>query len=257
GRLNEAVTQLNRSAKLFGTEGKVTDWLFLAMTHHRLGNSGEARRWLEKAVQWLDESTLERPKDAGLGIPVPWSTWLQVQLLRQEAEVLIKGTPHIDPEPAPGAHATRLAYARAHLRLGQWDQAAADFSRVIERRPKDLGLRTERLTCYLRLGQWEKAALDFDVLLEVRPTDLALQAERGRCRLRAGKANEAAADFIHIVERRQASFDKTPMLLPVREALGEAYRELAEAQRAQGRVSDAVATLGRLRDLWPGHAAHL
>src|SRR5262249_28177777 len=70
-------------------------------------------------------------------------------------------------------------------------------------------------------------------------------------------AREAADDFTRIVERRRADFDKTPMVLATREALGEAYRELAEAQRTQGRLTDSAATLGRLRDLWPGHAAHL
>jgi hypothetical protein len=33
--------------------GQVVDWLFLAMANERLGNSGEAKLWYERATLWI------------------------------------------------------------------------------------------------------------------------------------------------------------------------------------------------------------
>ena len=33
--------------------GHASDWLFLAMAHHKLGNRDEARKWYDRAVGWL------------------------------------------------------------------------------------------------------------------------------------------------------------------------------------------------------------
>ena len=35
--------------------GKSSDWLFVAMSHWRLGNREEARRWYDKAAAWMDQ----------------------------------------------------------------------------------------------------------------------------------------------------------------------------------------------------------
>ncbi|MFN0006464.1 MAG: protein kinase domain-containing protein [Planctomycetota bacterium] len=52
GDLEGAVEALRRSVQVQGA-GHVVDWLFLAMSHQKLGRTGEARIWYEHAVDWM------------------------------------------------------------------------------------------------------------------------------------------------------------------------------------------------------------
>jgi len=56
--------------------GAPQDWLFLAMAHWQKGEQGQARRWYDKAVGWMDTN---KPKDEELA------------RFRAEAEALIQG----------------------------------------------------------------------------------------------------------------------------------------------------------------------
>ena len=56
------------------------NWLGLALVHHHLGHPEEARRCLDKGIQWL-----EREGPAKL----PPQDWLEAQLLRHEAEGML------------------------------------------------------------------------------------------------------------------------------------------------------------------------
>jgi Flp pilus assembly protein TadD len=58
-------------------------WLFLAMTHARLGQQDEARRWLEKAMQ-----AIKQPGPVVL--TMPWVRSLTLRLLHREAQGLVK-----------------------------------------------------------------------------------------------------------------------------------------------------------------------
>ena len=90
GRFQEAIEHLNKGIKAHGKEGDAFDWLFLAMAHQRLGHSDEARKWLDRAVQWIDQSTRDHPKDDSLGTPIGWAPWMILKVLRREAESLMK-----------------------------------------------------------------------------------------------------------------------------------------------------------------------
>jgi WD40 repeat protein/tetratricopeptide (TPR) repeat protein/tRNA A-37 threonylcarbamoyl transferase component Bud32 len=80
GLHKEAVSELNEAVKLHGMGGRTWDFLFLAMAHHQLGQHDEARTWLDKGL-WVDasEKTLQETQR------------LELQLLRREAEALIRG----------------------------------------------------------------------------------------------------------------------------------------------------------------------
>jgi hypothetical protein len=41
--------------KELGSAGDSNEWFLLAMAHWRLGNKGEARRWYDKAVAWMED----------------------------------------------------------------------------------------------------------------------------------------------------------------------------------------------------------
>jgi Flp pilus assembly protein TadD len=101
GRLEEAVQRLSEAVRASGGDGTYADWLLLAMAHQRLGHGAEARRWLDKAVRWLDRADWPQPKDVA---PSPtWPERLEAQLLRREAEALVKGAapPAAKPRASP------------------------------------------------------------------------------------------------------------------------------------------------------------
>jgi WD40 repeat protein/Flp pilus assembly protein TadD len=85
GRFPEAVAKLNKAASAWKGEGSAWDWLFLAMAHHRLGDTEQARRHLDKAVRRIDRAT-----EAG-SAALQWSERLEFSLLRREAEALVNG----------------------------------------------------------------------------------------------------------------------------------------------------------------------
>jgi hypothetical protein len=67
----------------------VLSWLWLALANHRGGNDGEARLWLGKAAQWLDQQGDRMPRDTrDLGLHR--HAWLEAHVLRREAEGLLR-----------------------------------------------------------------------------------------------------------------------------------------------------------------------
>jgi WD40 repeat protein/Flp pilus assembly protein TadD len=85
GKYQDAVRRLLESGRT--RDGSTaTEWLFLAMAYHRLKRPEEARSWLGKATQWLAKQRLAEG-DAAL----PWTQKLEWELLRAEAEALVKG----------------------------------------------------------------------------------------------------------------------------------------------------------------------
>jgi tetratricopeptide (TPR) repeat protein len=86
-----AVERLNQAVANQGQGGRVESWLFLALAHQRLGHDEEARRWLDKAVAWIDQRQLGRPEDATGRASLPWQDRLQLILLCQEAKAAVRG----------------------------------------------------------------------------------------------------------------------------------------------------------------------
>jgi tetratricopeptide (TPR) repeat protein len=87
GNAREALKRLNEAYEARGNkENAVDDWLFQGMTYARLGNSGEAKKALEKASKWIDAAS--KPKEGAA--PQSWSRRLELHLLRKEAEAVVK-----------------------------------------------------------------------------------------------------------------------------------------------------------------------
>jgi WD40 repeat protein/serine/threonine protein kinase/tetratricopeptide (TPR) repeat protein len=64
-------------------------YYFLAMAHHRLGHKEEARQWLAKAVAQTDKELRDGVQPSG---PERWVRKPTLQILRAEAEALLRGT---------------------------------------------------------------------------------------------------------------------------------------------------------------------
>jgi tetratricopeptide (TPR) repeat protein len=89
GRYQEASELLHQCLKNNPAwDGKVLNWLWLALTNHQMGKKADAREWLDKATQWLDKCSKRIPL-ATEGIPLHLHDWLEAHVLRREAEALI------------------------------------------------------------------------------------------------------------------------------------------------------------------------
>jgi hypothetical protein len=87
----EAVAELNEAVKRDAQGGTWADYLFLAMAQQRLGRADEARKWLERAGQALDKEA-----------PADWGRRLQQEVLRREAEQLLRGAADTPGQPGKG-----------------------------------------------------------------------------------------------------------------------------------------------------------
>jgi Flp pilus assembly protein TadD len=99
GRFEVAVKQLTEATELSShpyRTNMLCTWFFLAMAHHRLGHTDEARRWFDKAMQGTAEAlksrteSLEKSGNRDGVIPPNWSRKLTLRLLRGEAKELIQ-----------------------------------------------------------------------------------------------------------------------------------------------------------------------
>jgi WD40 repeat protein/serine/threonine protein kinase/Flp pilus assembly protein TadD len=81
GDLKSAPRRLNEAQTIHGVRPCPHEWLWLSIVHGRMGSPREARKWLEKAT-----ASLHSPDAASL----PWVQRVQLELLRHEAEGLLK-----------------------------------------------------------------------------------------------------------------------------------------------------------------------
>jgi WD40 repeat protein/tetratricopeptide (TPR) repeat protein len=201
GQFEHAVANLGRAVADRQQTGTPADWLFLAMAHHRLGHAEQAKTWLDRAEQWLKESTRDKPKDDSLGTPVGWDTWLELQLLRREAANLedndkqalaeLDGAIKDKPEEPRGW----IERARFHKYRRHWEQAEADYAKAIEAQPdKPLG-QAVRGRYYAERRQWDRAAADFLKVVEMQPQDARARLECGSAYAEDGHWEQAAAQF--------------------------------------------------------------
>ena len=89
GQYQESLKRLTEAEAVYGPDDErlsaiAYNWLFLAMAHHRLGHVEEEEKWHDKAVQSIDQKTTAAVN------PLPWNRRLTLQLLRREAEELLK-----------------------------------------------------------------------------------------------------------------------------------------------------------------------
>jgi WD40 repeat protein/tetratricopeptide (TPR) repeat protein/tRNA A-37 threonylcarbamoyl transferase component Bud32 len=85
-QFKEATARLEEAVKLHGKGGSPNTWLFLAMAHHRLNRSAEARKWFDKAVEYVQ--TDAGRKDGSRAHSWEWNQ--ELRLLRGEAEALLR-----------------------------------------------------------------------------------------------------------------------------------------------------------------------
>src|SRR5262249_53664657 len=90
GLVNESVKTLQDGLVADGRPGRaVVSWLWLALAHKQLGQPEEARRWLARAANWLDQQGGRMPADTP-ALGAHRHNWLEAHALRREAEALLR-----------------------------------------------------------------------------------------------------------------------------------------------------------------------
>jgi len=59
----------------------------------------------------------------------------------------------------------------SRLSLGRYEDAIANFDRVLELHPNNARALGDRGCAYMKLGEWEKALADLEKAVELRPQD--------------------------------------------------------------------------------------
>jgi WD40 repeat protein len=90
GQWDRALARLEESAAA-APENAWRTWPVLALVHHRLGHTAEARRWLERAAERHKEWARLRAEPAG-GFALP-ADWPEFEALYAEARTLLAGGP--------------------------------------------------------------------------------------------------------------------------------------------------------------------
>jgi tetratricopeptide (TPR) repeat protein len=111
GRFDEAARRLHQAEAAFqktpvpsAAWSIAYTWLFLALTHERLGHADQARQWLDRAVREIDNPPAATAKMNRL-----WVRQQAFRLLRREAEQQLQGStngprqPDKKAEPPPQA----------------------------------------------------------------------------------------------------------------------------------------------------------
>jgi hypothetical protein len=84
------VAKLNDARKAHPRGGAPFDYLFLAMAHYHLQHAEEARDCLKEGVRLTDLAFAGKLDDPTLPMPLFWIQRLELQILRQEAEELVR-----------------------------------------------------------------------------------------------------------------------------------------------------------------------
>jgi tetratricopeptide (TPR) repeat protein len=189
----------------------------LAMAHHRLGQTNEARQALEAAAKAIDGWTEQRYQvqdwrgwvhhhGAEASWPIDWWDWLECRLYYHEARVLIDGSP---PRDDPRLHVLR---ARAFASLHWPEKAVPEYDAALKLSPQDPQIRLEahrnRGYSCIEPRQWGKAAAEFAKACELQPDDSYLWRFHAVAHLAAGDVAAYRKACTAMAERFEKTEDR-------------------------------------------------
>jgi WD40 repeat protein/tRNA A-37 threonylcarbamoyl transferase component Bud32 len=90
GHFQKAIAKLTPLIPASLNSGDVVNLLFLAMATRKVGRTDQAVEILTKASRWIDRTVLGEPGNVP-AISLPWDQWLELRLVRQEAERVVRG----------------------------------------------------------------------------------------------------------------------------------------------------------------------
>jgi len=178
----------------------------LAMAHHRLGQTAQARQALDAAAEAIDRWTNYGMDHGASDWPISWWEWLECQLYYREAKVLIDGSP---PPDDPRLHVFR---ARAFAGIQWSEKAVPEYDAALKLKPQDPQIRGEahlnRADHYRRLQQWGEAAAEFAKACELWPWKSHLWDNRAVAHLAAGDVDAYRQTCTAMLERFEETEDR-------------------------------------------------
>ena len=121
-------------------------------------------------------------------------------------------TPRPEPiakvEPSPEMLAAqpkvwehRVTLAKTYAEQGQWDEAAAEYTKAIELKPDAWEPWSGRAFTHLNRKQWDSAVADFSKAIDLAPKVHTNWWHRGHAYLNLAQWDKAAADFGKVVDQ--------------------------------------------------------
>ena len=136
---------------------------------------------------------------------------------------MVHFTAQIEQNPTSRAYFERGA---AHISLGDYKPAVADFSKAIELDPQNLPALNDRGTTYRRLGESEKAKADFDKMISAGTRHPAAYTNRGLAWLDLGNVEQAMVDLHVALELDQKYAPAWEASGAAREAMGHTAKAI-------------------------------
>src|SRR5947207_7515150 len=93
----------------------------------------------------------------------------------------------------------------AHLKRGMAAQATVSLEKAKAREPEKASIREALGIAYFRIGRWEEAEAEFRKMLELSPIDDYAHYALGRCLQKQGRATEANGHYKLASSLRPAS----------------------------------------------------
>ena len=84
---------------------------------------------------------------------------------------------------------------RAHLKRGMAAQATVALEKAKRREPEKASIREALGIAYFRIGRWEEAEAEFRKMLELSPIDDYAHYALGRCLQKQGREREANGHY--------------------------------------------------------------
>jgi len=176
--------------------GPLLAWLVLAMAHHRLGHTDEARSWLDKAVQRMDKESAA--KEIG-PLRLQSHVWAMCLVLRREAQELLSKASTDLPSRTSAVRRRNpymaVSLGRALLRKGSYPEAVVEFTKAIELKPDLVNAWGGRGEAHQRLGQKDAALAECSKAIDLDPWFAPSWKGRGGVYLQLGQADKALADY--------------------------------------------------------------
>jgi tetratricopeptide (TPR) repeat protein len=148
-------------------------------------------------------------------------------------------------QKAPSSPEAEMLVAEAFQAQGKWDDATAQFRKILEQNPNQPGIHYQLgrilLSKPLDPTVTEKATKEFEAELKVNPTSPAAEFMLGDLAWRNQKTDAAIEHF-----SRATQFDS---------ALAEAYLGLGMALNTAGKYSEAIAPLKKYTEMDPSDPA--
>ena len=85
-----------------------------------------------------------------------------------------------------------------YIKLAQYDNAIADYSKIVELKPDKADSYYDRGKIYVQTKNYKKAIADFDKAIEMDPENIKFYMTRGNCYQTMGEKKKAKADFAKV-----------------------------------------------------------